>query len=492
MAAQLPRHDEKGPRCRNSWRPSDGPLLPQDARIPQRRNAIAEPSDNTRYRAEAAARSRHLTSWGSTAYDQRAEVSTTGTQQSQPSTEPFRNPNLIPVVSRRSQTTSASGSPESEMPLPQVWHPSLDDFIRRTANAYDLVMNYERDAEGGQRWVSKDIAKIRKAGKTLHSDIFALRHLQQQVAQQGDKDEYFIMKIKREANKLKLLCERVQQAISKHEQKCELELLRDGVYAQDEDGNFYKPTSPQRYMDEGGFLQNATSLNVGQETNAHSDRHYEYAKYQYEYHNVDQRPQNPSEDYPSSSVHPPAKRNTSWDDRSLAASFGNNTARDSYTGDRNSRPPLPPRDPVPNSGARLTHSVGTGRRLSSPPYRNASSDSMSQSTQSTSDAKRRRLFATLEERNGKSRKAVMRETAWKREKERGRERSASPVRNKSYHARESRDRQRQRSRSPVQSKAFPNKNEREGKSRREIKREEARDRSPRSVAGRLGKHVLHW
>ncbi|KAJ4381787.1 hypothetical protein N0V86_003152 [Didymella sp. IMI 355093] len=176
----------------------------------------------------------------------------------------FKNPNLMPVVPRLAQTAQPS-LPVRELEqheeieeerLPQIWHTSIDDLIRRTAHDYDLIMNYERDAEGGQRWTPGDITHIRDVGKDLHRDIFALRRWQRVVAQQGDQDKTVMMHIKREANFVKLLCERVQSVIVKYEQKCNLELLRDGVYAQDEDGNLYKPTTPQDLVAEGGYPRN--------------------------------------------------------------------------------------------------------------------------------------------------------------------------------------------------------------------------------------------
>lgn len=175
----------------------------------------------------------------------------------------------MPVMPRRSQSAASSlpieqsrqyEEPEEER-LPQIWHTSIDDLIRRTAHDYDLVLNYERDAEGGQRWLPADIAHIRNVGKNLHCDIFALRRWQRVVAQQGDQDKIMMMHIKREANFVKLLCERVQSAITKCEQKCNLELLRDGVYAQDENGNLYKPITPQEILAEGGYLHNVSPPN---------------------------------------------------------------------------------------------------------------------------------------------------------------------------------------------------------------------------------------
>lgn len=170
----------------------------------------------------------------------------------------FKNPNLIPVIPRRSQPTKGSslvGSPQQDEELtkeslPQIWHPLVDDLIRRTAHDYDLIMNYERDAEGGQRWLREDIATIRDVGKHLHTDIFALKRWQRVVAEQGDRDKKMMTQIKRDANFLKLLCERIRRTINQYEQKCELELLRDGIYAQDEDGNFYKTTAFRQHIGE--------------------------------------------------------------------------------------------------------------------------------------------------------------------------------------------------------------------------------------------------
>lgn len=236
--------NQQGPRCRNSWRPSDHPLYQQDLRQ-QRSPVRLDPSSQSL----------------------RPATSRTSRTTPEPPSQMLKNPNLIPVMPRYPQSTALTspiagrdqGYEQEEEParkrLPQIWHPSIDDLIRRTAHDYDLVMNYERDAEGGQRWLSEDVARIRDIGRHLHNDIFALRRWQRVVAEEGDQDKTMIQKIKRDANFLKLLCERIQKAINKYEQKCGIELLKNGVYAQDEDGNFYKPTSPQQYMAEGGFLQ---------------------------------------------------------------------------------------------------------------------------------------------------------------------------------------------------------------------------------------------
>jgi hypothetical protein len=253
-------HDKQQLRCRNSWRPSDGPLSQQVLQRQQWSSVSFEPMSQSR----TLTRAPQFNPIQSPPYGQRL---TSATTHATPELPPrvFKNPNLIPIVTRQSTafTSSTKGlqqryeqgdEPEEEQ-LPQIWRPFIDDLIRRTAHDYDLIMNYERDAEGGQRWLSEDIARIRGVGRHLHSNIFALKRWQRIIANEGDQNKAMMQKIKRDANFLKLLCERVQKAINETEQKCEFELLRDGFYAQDEDGNFYKPTSPQQYLAEGGFLQ---------------------------------------------------------------------------------------------------------------------------------------------------------------------------------------------------------------------------------------------
>ncbi|KAF3040558.1 hypothetical protein E8E12_009488 [Didymella heteroderae] len=259
----MARGNQREPRCSNSWRPSDGPLSPQ-AGPPQREQSPVPFECSDRLSVT------HTPHPGTRPYSMVDQGLTPDSTRATPESpfQTFKNPNLMPVVPRHPQTAQTSLAADGvgqfkeieEERLPQIWHTSIDDLIRRTAHDFDLVMNYRRDAEGGQRWTPGDIAHIRDVGKNLHRDIFALRRWQRVVAQQGDQDKIMMMHIKREANFVKLLCERVQSAISKYEQKCNLELLRDGVYAQDEDGNLYKPTAPQEYVVEGGHLHDVTQM----------------------------------------------------------------------------------------------------------------------------------------------------------------------------------------------------------------------------------------
>ncbi|KAJ8111450.1 hypothetical protein OPT61_g5958 [Boeremia exigua] len=242
------REDMRGPRYRNSWHPGEGPTIQHTDRGKRARS----PESPVR------------TGPSSSTWTPRPSARVFPDYNERPaSAQPFKNPNLIPVVPRRShamETFSPTvGSQQDrevdEERLPQIWHPSIDDLVRRTAHDYDMIMNYERDAEGGQRWLPEDIERIRVVGKNLHRDIFNLRRWPRVVAQHGDQDKHMMIQIKRDANLLKLLCERVQMAIVKYEQKCEFELLRDGVYAQDEDGNFYKPMALHQHVAESGYQQ---------------------------------------------------------------------------------------------------------------------------------------------------------------------------------------------------------------------------------------------
>ncbi|KZM24276.1 hypothetical protein ST47_g4599 [Ascochyta rabiei] len=316
-------HIEQEPHRHNSWRPSDGPLPHRGLQQSSVQSESIAPSRMT-------ARASHLSLSQPLLYDSRLVPVTHGT--SEPPRQAFKNPNLIPVVSRRPQNTKVAspkvnlqqhGELEEER-LPQIWHPSIDDLMRRTAHDYDMVMNYERDAEGGQRWLSEDIATIRDVGKRLHSDIFALRHWQRVIAQQGDQDKKMMQQVKRDANFLKLLCERIQRAINRYEQKCEFELMRDGVYAQDEDGNFYKPIAPHQYVAGVGFLQDVTRPSIeiteGDRPSLHDDRAISLHKECYDKTTGPEEIRMIPEEAQRSPKYPP-KRNPAFDFASRQAPF---------------------------------------------------------------------------------------------------------------------------------------------------------------------------
>lgn len=270
-------HVERELRCQNSWRPSDGPLTPQAGNLRQQQRSpwqsdLSTPSCKiTRVPCSSSSQAPRA-GFGVSKLPclQHSSSATTHATLEPRGPQAFNNPNLIPVTHPRAQSTAVialeAGRPQDEQldseRLPQIWSPTINDLIRRTAHDYDMIMNYERDAEGGQRWLPEDIAIIRDVGKHLHGDIFALRRRQRTLADQGDQDKKMMIQIKRDINLLKLQCERVQEAIHKYEQKCNFELLRDRAYAQDEFGNFYMPIAPQPFASEGRFFQDNARLSI--------------------------------------------------------------------------------------------------------------------------------------------------------------------------------------------------------------------------------------
>ncbi|KAF2130360.1 hypothetical protein P153DRAFT_268817, partial [Dothidotthia symphoricarpi CBS 119687] len=94
----------------------------------------------------------------------------------------------------------------------------LDTLMRQTSRAYDLVLAYPRDAEGGLRWYTSDIPRIRKVGRHLHHDMWALKHWQRKVKEHGNMDKKTVRKIEKDAENMWDLCKKVQRVIGELEQ----------------------------------------------------------------------------------------------------------------------------------------------------------------------------------------------------------------------------------------------------------------------------------
>jgi hypothetical protein len=152
-----------------------------------------------------------------------------------------RNPNPIPLTPRyrssyaysdrdyddrsdydRSANYDSDTSSYSDGP--ELWSASLDALMGRTARAYDLVINYERDSEGGKRWSPRDIAHIHKTGKNLHGNIRALKAWER--CHPDDRD-YRLMD--EDAKKVRNVCEVVQRLIQDTEKKSELEKVLEAT-----------------------------------------------------------------------------------------------------------------------------------------------------------------------------------------------------------------------------------------------------------------------
>ena len=116
--------------------------------------------------------------------------------------------NRIPVNPRRH--TAANMTP-SQQPQQQDSH--LHPLIHRTTRAYDLVINYARDSNGGTRWSYEDIDDIKHVGRYLHRDVLDLKYWKELVANGGDMDEGTARRIWDDEERLKKYCERVLDVI---------------------------------------------------------------------------------------------------------------------------------------------------------------------------------------------------------------------------------------------------------------------------------------
>jgi hypothetical protein len=177
-----------------------------------------------------------------------------------------RNPNLSLVAPRYRSSNGNSyrdddyeqdhdyddgrdnGGDDDEYNGPQLWDPSLDKLMGRTARAYDLVINYERDSEGGKRWSYADIVRIHRTGKQLHNNISALKAWQRCAA--TDLDHRLIAE---DAAKTRELCEVVQNLIAETENKTGFEIA-------------LTPTAPlDDWSASGGYKVMGMGMNIKQD-----------------------------------------------------------------------------------------------------------------------------------------------------------------------------------------------------------------------------------
>jgi hypothetical protein len=133
-----------------------------------------------------------------------------------------QNPNMEPVAPRyfSSYTSPDRRDNFGESPHhnprapPQLWDPALDALISRTTRAYDLVINYARDSEGGTRWSASSIALVHSTGKHLHANIRGLKAWQRRCAADWD---YFA--IQEDEDQVRALCAEVLGVIDTTEAK---------------------------------------------------------------------------------------------------------------------------------------------------------------------------------------------------------------------------------------------------------------------------------
>jgi hypothetical protein len=102
----------------------------------------------------------------------------------------------------------------------QLCDAELESLMSRTARAYDLVINYERDSYGGQRWSSSDIAHIYKNGKELHGKIRVFKSWRRSRAAGLN-----LAQVDGKVEEMRKLCETVQRAIKETENVAAVQIL---------------------------------------------------------------------------------------------------------------------------------------------------------------------------------------------------------------------------------------------------------------------------
>jgi hypothetical protein len=102
----------------------------------------------------------------------------------------------------------------------QLCDAELESLMSRTARAYDLVINYERDSYGGQRWSSSDIAHIYNTGKELHGKIRLFKSWRRSRATSLN-----LAQVDGKVEEMRKLCETVQRAIKETENVAAVQIL---------------------------------------------------------------------------------------------------------------------------------------------------------------------------------------------------------------------------------------------------------------------------
>jgi hypothetical protein len=100
---------------------------------------------------------------------------------------------------------------------PQLWDEHLDLLISRTTRAYDLVIHYNRDSNGGRRWSSEDIDYIHHVGRYLHGYVRNSEHWKEVIAKEGKKDAFTMDRIRDDVENLHKYCEQIQDVIRETE-----------------------------------------------------------------------------------------------------------------------------------------------------------------------------------------------------------------------------------------------------------------------------------
>ncbi|KAL1794488.1 hypothetical protein ACET3X_007909 [Alternaria dauci] len=89
----------------------------------------------------------------------------------------------------------------------------MDPLISRTTRAYDVVIHYQRDSHGGNRWSREDIDHIHHIGRYLHGDVRDLKQWKAVIYKEGNLDAETMDKIRDDEEKVKRYCEQILDVI---------------------------------------------------------------------------------------------------------------------------------------------------------------------------------------------------------------------------------------------------------------------------------------
>ncbi|KAI8935533.1 hypothetical protein NX059_008103 [Plenodomus lindquistii] len=143
-----------------------------------------------------------------------------------------------PTEKPRSPSPAASVTASSDH-LPRYWTDEEEALMHRTARDYDLILAYQRDSDGGERWHPEDIAEIRTLGQHFHGDRRVLNCLRHNLVTLGKEDEAALANIHDEKEKLLDYCERLDTLERSLENRPIHHLLNSGE-CEEVDGYVYR------------------------------------------------------------------------------------------------------------------------------------------------------------------------------------------------------------------------------------------------------------
>lgn len=130
--------------------------------------------------------------------------------------------------------------------------------MQRTARNYDLILAYERDCEGGQRWSTDDIAEIRFLGRHFHQDKRALDQLQHELHATGGTDDAALSKMRSDKTSIIKYCEHLDVLIRWLEKRPRHHLLNSGEF-EEVNGIIYRVVKGESELEQADAYDDESS-----------------------------------------------------------------------------------------------------------------------------------------------------------------------------------------------------------------------------------------